>query len=67
MAIKISRASETHYEAEVSPPESREPWKTPAPLPLRELINELKHQGCHQTDISDVLYELEPNWVSKLN
>jgi hypothetical protein len=66
MAIKITRVSEARYEAEVSPPEARESWRSPIPMSLRELIDELKRRGCHQTDITDVLYELDPDWVSKL-
>lgn len=66
MTIRISKAGEAQYEADVSPPEAKEFWRTQVPMPLRELIVELKRRGCHQTDITDVLYELEPDWVSKL-
>lgn len=67
MTLRIVRSGEGRYEAEVSPPEAKMNWKTPEPLPLRVLIDELKRCGCHQTDVTDVLYELEPDWVSRLN
>lgn len=66
MTIRISKAGKMKFDAEVSPPEAKELWRTQVPMPLRELIAELKRRGCHQTDITDVLYELEPDWVSKL-
>lgn len=66
MVLKILESSDGHYEAEISPPESKIPWKTPRALPLRTLIDELKRRGCHQTDVTDVLYELDPGWLAKL-
>lgn len=60
-------SSAGRYEAKISPPEAKTSWGTSQPLPLRELIDELKRHGCHQTDVTDVLYELDPDWVSKLN
>lgn len=66
MTLRIDKTSDGTFEAEISPPEARVPWKTPAPMPLRMLIDELKRRGCHQTDVTDVLYELDPEWVSKL-
>ncbi len=67
MTIRIAKASEGGFDAEISPPEARVQWKTPAPMPLRVLIDELKRRGCHQTDVTDVLYEMDPEWVSKLD
>lgn len=67
MALKILKMVGDYYEAEVTPPHSTKPWKTPTPLRLRELIDELEQKGCHQTDIGDVLYEIDPDWPSHLN
>lgn len=67
MTLRIVRFSDRLYEAEVNPPEAKTPWRTFEPLPLRALINELKRRGCHQTDITDVLYELDADWLSKLD
>lgn len=67
MALKILKVASDYYEAEVTPPHSTKPWKTSTPLRLRELIDELEQKGCHQTDIGDVLYETDPDWLSHLN
>lgn len=67
MALRIVKSHDGRYEAEVSPPEAKFRWGTSEPLPLRLLIDELKRRGCHQTDVTDVLYELDPDWVSKLD
>ena len=67
MRLKILKVADDLYEAEVTPPHSTNPWKTSKPLRLRELIVELEQQGCHQIDIGDALYEIDPNWLSHLN
>jgi hypothetical protein len=66
MALTVKKADGGLYEATATPPHLTGRWSTTAPLPLRALINELKVQGCHQRDIGDALYEIEPAWVSKL-
>ena len=67
MALKIRKLNDSRYEAEASPPHMREQWKTPKPYGLRELIKELEDKGCHQIDIGDALYEIDPNWPSHLD
>jgi len=67
MALKIFKVDGDYYKAEVTPPHTRMPWNTPQPIRLRELIDALVKQGCHQTDIGDVLYEIDPDWLSHLN
>jgi hypothetical protein len=52
MALKIRKLGDNRYEAEASPPHTKEQWQTPEPLGLRELIEELQNRGCHQTDIA---------------
>lgn len=66
MALKI-KMNNGYYEAEVTPPHSTEAWKTLTPLRLRELIEELERRGCHQRDIGDALYEIDPDWLSHLD
>jgi hypothetical protein len=67
MALTIIRASERTYLAEVTPPHSGTTWKTPAPMGLRQLIAELEQRGCHQQDIGDLLYEIDPDWLTRLD
>ncbi len=52
------------YTARVTPPHGA--WETPGPMGLRELIDALQDQGCHQQDIGDALYDADPDWVSHL-
>ena len=33
---------------------------------LRELIDALQEQGCHEQDIGDALSAVDPDWVSHL-
>jgi len=66
MTLSIKKLGDK-YEAEATPPHSRKPWRLSAPLPLRQLIDQLEAQGCHQRDIGDALYEIDPDWESKLD
>lgn len=62
VSIQIRRAG-GRYEAAVRPPHGGEqPWDTPHPPTLDELIAELLGRGCHQTDIGDALFEADPEW-----
>ena len=67
MSLVIIRAGERTYLAEVTPPHSDSCWKTSHPMTLRPLIAELERKGCHQQDIGDVLYETDPDWLSRLD
>ncbi len=64
--IKISKISGGYYIAEISPPHSDRCWKLENPMRLRELIDALEKNGCHPTDIGDVLNEFDPDWLSHL-
>lgn len=66
MSLNINKIDDQHYTASATPPHVKEPWSTASALPVRELIKELQARGCHQQDIGDVLYELDPQWVEKL-
>lgn len=66
MGLLIRQVGVEAYEAKVTPPHSRYEWSTTEPLPVRALIEELQRRGCHQQDIGDALYEIDPLWVSKL-
>ncbi len=67
MSILIKRHP-NGYSATVTPPEGRDAhWESGPPMQLRKLIDLLQQQGCHQTDIADVLYELNPQWVRELD
>jgi len=67
MSILITRHL-NGYSAVVTPPEGPDPhWESGPPMQLRKLIDVLKRQGCHQTDITDVLYELNPQWLNDLD
>jgi len=34
-------------------------------MPLEQLVQQLLNLGCHQTDIGDVLYELDPKLIGQ--
>lgn len=63
MAIKITRNGEL-FLAQVTPPHGGgRPWESSEPMTLDRLITELLSHGCHQTDIGDVLYEIDPTLI----
>jgi hypothetical protein len=65
MPITIKRTG-TKYEAEVTPPHGRGvPWSTAEPMTRTELIEALRERGCHQTDIGDAFYEVDPEWLMR--
>ena len=67
MSISITRHP-NGYAAVLTPPEGKSPhWESGPPQGLRALIELLKRQGCHQTDITDVLYEVNPLWLKELD
>lgn len=52
------------FAVEVSPPHSREPWRTTKPLSATDVLEKLSNLGCHSTDITDALYEADPSWTA---
>jgi hypothetical protein len=66
MSLQVKKTAEGLYEACATPPHVKTAWSTAAPVPTRQLIEELKSRGCHQQDIGDALYEQDPDWVEKL-
>jgi hypothetical protein len=66
MAIKLRCSAANLYEAVVRPPHVAHEWSTSSPMLGRQLVKTLQAMGCHQQDIGDAFYEVEPEWVSKL-
>jgi hypothetical protein len=66
MALRLSQVAANLYEATVTPPHSVSDWRTPTPLSGRQLLKALVAMGCHQQDIGDALYDVDPDWLSKL-
>jgi hypothetical protein len=65
--IAITKVSDVEYTAHASPPHAtRDSWETGGPIRLKPLIEALKAQGCHQTDIGDALYAADPDWEKKI-
>ena len=65
MVLKITKVGDNRYDAKSVPPDKRGIWATKEPLSIDQLIEELKKQGYHQTDIGDAFYETDPDWLSK--
>ena len=62
MSIQIRRLG-LLYEASVRPPHGRgEPWDSPHPMRVDDLIDALLARGCNQTDIGDAIFEADPEW-----
>ena len=60
MAIEIKEIN-GNYTATVTPPHGNNShWKSEKPMPCDDLIEKLIQLGCHQTDIGDALYEVNP-------
>ena len=51
------------FAVDVSPPNSREPWRSVEPLSATEVLEKLSDLGCHSTDITDALYDADPSWT----
>ena len=60
--IKIEKV-EGGYLARTTPPDGQEFWRNASPLSSSELIDELRSRGMHTTDITDALYEADPEWL----
>jgi hypothetical protein len=60
--IEIRRVGDL-YQATVTPPHGYGPWSTPEPMSVDDLDKKLFELGCHPTDIGDVFYEADANWV----
>jgi hypothetical protein len=68
MSIKITRAGEGLYSAELTLPDMpavKAEWSTPEPMGADQLIDELTRRGAHQTDIGDAFYAANPDWLTK--
>ena len=68
MAIRIKMVANALYTAELSVPDMpavKEPWSTPEPMSVDQIISELPNRGAHQTDIGDAFYAADPDWMSK--
>ena len=51
------------FAVEVSPPHSREPWRSTGPLSATEVLEKLSSLGVHSTEITDALYAADPSWT----
>lgn len=54
------------YQVAVSPPEGPN-WRSSEPMTATEILKKLGELGCHSTDITDALYEADPQWAEKHN
>lgn len=66
MPINLKRV-DNRYVGTATPPESDEQWESSTPLTAKQVIAELRRVGCHTTDITDALYEIDPFWQNRLN
>lgn len=54
--------TDTGYTAQATPPDSSEPWETPAPMAREELRRKLVDLGCHPNEVVHHLDVSDPNW-----
>jgi hypothetical protein len=63
MAIIISKKGHG-YIAKVTPPNgSVSNWEVTEPHDIDALVKKMLEIGCHQTDIGDALYEVDPKLI----
>ena len=63
MAIAIERVG-SKFIARATPPHTDgASWESKGPMDLDELVKKLLALGCHQTDIGDVLFEIDPKLI----
>jgi hypothetical protein len=63
LVLSVAKVGD-RFVVEVSPPDSREPWRTTEPLSATDVLKKLSTLGCHSTDITDALYEADPSWTT---
>ena len=62
----VIKQTQDGYMASVTPPHVQGgAWSNPQPLSRSELVQELLHLGCHQTDIGDAFYAADPQWLER--
>lgn len=66
MPIDLKRIGNC-YVGTATPPESDERWESNVPLTAKQIIAELRRVGCHTTDISDSLFDIDPFLQNRLN
>jgi hypothetical protein len=66
MGLSVKKLPNGLYEASLTPPYVKVAWTTPNPLPARDLVTELQARGCYQQDVTDAMYEQDPDWIKKL-
>jgi hypothetical protein len=64
MPIKIQKVDELYTAEMTSPADEHARWSAPRPVARDELIATLRRLGCHQTDIADAFYDVDPEWLS---
>jgi hypothetical protein len=63
MTIKIAKKG-NGYVAKVTPPHGgNNSWEVTEPQEVDTLVQKLLDIGCHQTDIGDALYEIDPKLI----
>ena len=60
--IRVEKVAEG-YSASVSPPHSSRQWSSAQPMSATEVLKRLADLGCHSTDITDALYDADPEWA----
>jgi hypothetical protein len=67
MSIRVA-FREGGYVATTTPPHGgNSTWESGAPTTGRELVDALLKLGCHQRDIADAFYAIDPDWIEHLD
>ena len=67
MSIWIKKITESLFTAELrlpDMPQVAECWKTPEPMRVDRIIDELLRRGAHQIDIADAFQAADPDWIT---
>jgi hypothetical protein len=60
--IRVEKVGD-RYSVSASPPHSTTAWSSSEPLAATVVLERLATLGCHSTDITDAMYEADPDWA----